>query len=441
MRPGGAVMIASRWVRGKFKRLQEIVRAFDGKFEDIMLFVKSFPHNLLAMRRASILLAPTAAALLAGNAWAVGDAPGGPRVNQINLPVGVTKISSEIYDLHTLMLLICLVIFVLVFGVMFYAVVKHRKSLGHKAETWHENTTVEIIWTVIPFIIVILMALPATKTIVAMKDTTNADLTVKATGYQWRWGYDYLKGEGEGIAFLSNLATPRSDAGDPEEGVAAHPTGDLYLLDVDHPLVVPVNKKVRIITTSADVIHAWYMPAFGVQQDAVPGFVRDAWFKAEKIGTYRGDCAKLCGKEHAFMPIVVDVVSADDYTKWVAGKNKELAAQKDDPTKTFTVAELTSRGEKIFNANCAVCHQVNGGGNAGIDAPALVGDAKVLGPEAVQIAVLLHGQNNGKMPAWNQLSDVEIASVVSYTRNAWTNAGKGADPIVQPADIAAARKP
>ena len=378
-------------------------------------------------------------ALVALPAWAVGDAPGGPKVNQLNLPVGVTRISSDIYDLHTLVLMICLVIFVVVFGVMFYAIIKHRKSVGHKAETWHENTTVEIIWTIVPFVIVIAMALPATRLIVDMKDTTNADLTVKATGYQWRWGYDYLNGEGEGIGFISNLTTPRAMSGFPSEGIKGHPEGDTYLLDVDNPLVVPVNKKVRVITTANDVIHAFAVPQFGIKQDAIPGFVRDTWFKAEKIGVYRGQCQELCGAEHAYMPINVKVVSAEDYTAWVVGKKKEMAALADDPTKTYTVAELTSRGEKIFNGNCAVCHQAGGTGNAAVGAPALVGDAKVLGPKDVQIGVLLHGQNNGKMPAWNSLSDVEIASVISYTRNGWTNAGKGTDPVVQPADVTADR--
>jgi cytochrome c oxidase subunit II len=373
-------------------------------------------------------------------AWAVGDAPGGPTVNQINLPVGVTKIASDIYDLHILILLICLVIFVLVFGVMFFAIFKHRKSLGHKAETWHENTTVEIIWTIVPFVIVIAMALPATRLIVEMKDTTNADLTVKATGYQWRWGYDYLNGEGEGIGFISTLTTPREMSGFPSEGVRGNAQGDTYLLEVDNPLVVPVNKKIRVIVTADDVIHAFAVPQFGIKQDAVPGFVRDTWFRAEKIGTYRGQCQELCGAEHAYMPISVQVVSAEDFTKWVDGKKKEMAAQADDPTKTYTATELEARGEKIFNGNCAVCHQAGGTGNPAVGAPALVGDAKVLGPKDVQIGVLLHGQDNGKMPAWNQLSDVEIASVITYTRNGWTNSGNGTDPIVQPADVTADRK-
>jgi cytochrome c oxidase subunit 2 len=408
----------------------EIVNAFMRKQPTVTAKARSAVAGVLAI----------VGSLFSACAWGLGDAPGGPRVNQLNLPVGVTKIASDIYDLHTLIMLICLVIFVLVFGVMFYAIIKHRKSLGHKAETWHENTTVEIIWTIVPFIIVIAMALPATRLIVDMKDTTNADLTIKATGYQWRWGYDYLNGEGEGIGFISTLATPREESGFPSEGIKANPKGDTYLLDVDNPLVVPVNKKVRVITTADDVIHAFAVPQFGIKQDAIPGFVRDTWFKAEKIGVYRGQCQELCGAEHAYMPIVVDVVSAEDYTKWVDGKKKEMAAQLDDPTKTYTVAELTTRGEKVFTTNCVVCHQAGGTGNASLGAPALVGDLKVLGPKDVQIAVLLHGQNNGKMPAWNQLSDVEIASVVTYTRNGWANSGKGADPVVQPADVTADRK-
>ncbi len=408
--------------------------------------VRAFPRALVrTVRQARAMRAAAWAFLfagwsIAGVARAVGDAPGGPGVNQLNLPRGVTRIASDIYDLHTLMMLICLVIFCLVFGVMFWAIFKHRKSLGHEAQTWHENTTVEIIWTIVPFLIVILMALPATKLIVEMKDTTNADVTIKATGFQWRWGYDYLSGEGEGIGFVSTLATPRAMAGFPSEGIRGKPEGDTYLLEVDNPLVVPVGKKVRVITTANDVIHAFAVPQFGIKQDAVPGFVRDTWFRAEKIGTYRGQCQELCGAEHAFMPIVVNVVSADDYTKWVDGRKKAMAASQDDPTKTWTVAELSARGEKVFTTNCAVCHAAGGTGNAALGAPALVGDAKVMGPKAEQIAVLLHGQNNNKMPAWPQLSDVEIASVISYTRNAWSNGGKGTDPVVQPADITVARK-
>ena len=234
--------------------------------------------------------------------------------SRFNLAPPKTPIAEEVYSLHNLMLIICTAIFVAVFSVMFYSIWKHRKSKGAVAANWHENTTVEIIWTVIPFIIVIVMALPATKTVIAMKDTSNSDLTIKVTGYQWKWGYDYLRGEGEGIAFLSQLATPAAQI----EG--REPKSNTYLLEVDNPLVVPVNKKVRIITTASDVIHAWWVPAFAVKQDAIPGFARDTWFRAEQIGTFRGQCAELCGKDHAFMPIVVQVVSAEDYAKWVSAQ-------------------------------------------------------------------------------------------------------------------------
>nr|WP_314863755.1 cytochrome c oxidase subunit II [uncultured Undibacterium sp.] len=377
------------------------------------------------------------ASLLAAGmpAWAVKDSPGGPAVKQLNLQTPVTQIAEQIYSIHNLMLYICLAIFVAVFGVMFYSILKHRKSLGHKPATFHESTTVEILWTIVPFFIVIGMALPATKTVVAMKDTANADITIKATGMQWKWGYDYLKGEGEGISFLSTLATPRSQVGAP--GLApTEARGVNYLLEVDNEVVVPVNKKVRIITTANDVIHGWTVPAFGVKQDAIPGFVRDTWFKAEKIGTYRGQCVELCGKEHAFMPIVVKVVSDADYTAWVDGKKKEMAAKADDPSKVWTVDEFKQRGESVYAANCVACHQANGKGVPGAFA-ALDGSAMVNGPKAAQINILLNGKAG--MPAWKAtLSDTEIAAVITYTRNSWSN--KAAENIVQPAEVLAARK-
>ena len=384
----------------------------------------------LAQRIQSLVLG---ASLLAAGlpAWAVTDSVGGPAVRQLNFQTPVTSIATQIYSLHTLMLVICLVIFVAVFGVMFYSILKHRKSLGHKSATFHESTTVEIAWTIIPFLIVIGMALPATKTVVAMKDTSNADLTIKATGMQWKWGYDYLKGEGEGISFLSNLSTPREQVTD-----GSKVKNNEYLMEVDNEVVVPVNKKVRIVTTANDVIHAWAIPAFGVKQDAIPGFVRDTWFKAEQVGKFRGQCSELCGKEHAFMPIVVNVVSAEDYTKWVDGKKKEMASKADDPSKVWTVDELKQRGEKVYAANCVACHQANGKGVPGAF-PALDGDAVVIGPRPAQIGILLNGKN--AMPAWKGvLSDTEIAAVITYTRNSWSN--HAAENIVQPAEILAARK-
>lgn len=365
--------------------------------------------------------------LFAGAALAVGDSPGGPRVNEINFQPPVTKIAAELYSLHMSMLVLCTVIFVGVFGVMFYSVFMHRKSKGHKAANFHESTTVEIIWTVVPFIIVVLMALPATKTVVAMKDTSNADLTVKVTGYQWKWGYDYVKGPGEGISFLSTLSTPRAEVDGRE------PISDTYLQEVDNPLVVPVNKKIRIITTANDVVHSWYVPAFGVKQDAIPGFVRDTWFKADKVGTFRGFCTELCGKEHAFMPVVVTVLSDDDYAKWVDAEKKKMAAGADDPNRTYTLAELTERGAKVYAANCAVCHQPTGKGAGQF--PALDGSKIVNGPIAQHVSIVLKGKN--AMPSWAPtLNDVEIASVITFERNSW---GNHTGDILQPKQVADAR--
>jgi cytochrome c oxidase subunit 2 len=362
----------------------------------------------------------------------VKDLPGGPAVNQIDLHPPMTRIALEQQWLHNFMLIVCTVIFIAVFGVMFYSVWKHRKSRGARAAHFHESTTVEILWTIVPFFIVIAMALPATKTVVAMKDTTNADLTVKATGYQWKWGYDYLKGEGEGINFLSTLdASHRamSDSGKP-------PQIDNYLLKVDNPLVVPVGKKVRIITTANDVIHAWMVPSLGVKQDAIPGFVRDTWFRAEQTGDFYGQCAELCGKEHAYMPIHVKVVSQADYTAWVDGEKKKLAAKADDPNKEWVLADLVARGERVYTANCAACHKADGTGAGPIKA--LTGSAIVLDTDAnKEIQILLNGAANGAMPAWKQLSDTEIAAVITYTKNSWANQ---TGQIVQPKAVAASRK-
>ena len=370
-------------------------------------------------------------AWVATAAYAVNDLPGGPAVNQLNLPLAATKIAEEQNWLHSMMMILCTVIFVAVFSVMFYSIWKHRKSVGHKPANFHESVTVEIIWTIVPFIIVILMVLPATKVLVAQKDTTNADLTVKVTGYQWKWGYDYIKGEGEGIGFISTLDNTHramSNAGKPE--------GDDYLLKVDNPLVVPVGKKVRIITTANDMIHAFAVPAFGIKQDAIPGFVRDTWFRAERTGDFHGQCQELCGKEHAYMPIHVKVVSAEDYSKWVEVEKKKLAAKADDPSKVWTLEDSLKRGEKVYAANCVACHQPTGKG-AGPIKP-LDGAAVVLDADKVkQITVLLNGQNNLTMPSWKQLSDTEIAAVITYTKNNWSNK---TGQIVQPADVLAARK-
>ena len=383
------------------------------------------------MKSLSNMLAGLAGVLAAGAAQAaVNDLPGGPAVRQLNLHAAATRIAVEQAWLHWFMLIACTVIFIVVFSVMFYSIWKHRKSVGAKPANFHESVTVEVIWTLIPFIIVILMALPATKVLVAAKDTSNADVTIKATGYQWKWGYDYLNGEGAGVSFLSTLDTTHrelSNAG------AKGDVPDNYLLKVDNPVVVPVNKKVRIITTANDVIHAWGIPAFGVKQDAIPGFVRDTWFRSEKVGDFYGQCYELCGKEHAYMPIHVKVVSAQEYTAWVSDQQKKMAAKMDDPAKVWTLTDIVARGEQVYSKNCAVCHLPTGAGagaNKPLNGSPIVQDAD----KSKQIQVVLNGRN--AMPSWKQLSDTEIAAVISYTKNAWSNK---TGQVVQPTEVAAQR--
>jgi cytochrome c oxidase subunit 2 len=384
-------------------------------------------------------IAGAALASWAGLAAAVSDMPGGPRVNQLNLAEPASSIARGQHFIHDVLLWVCLVIFVAVFAVMFYSVWAHRKSRGARPADFHESTAVEIAWTIVPFIIVVALGAVATGEVVAQKDTSNSDLTVKAVGYQWKWGYEYVKGEGEGIAFLSTLTTPRDQIEDKRypDAKARREANPTYLNEVDNPLVVPVGKKVRVVLTANDVIHAWYVPRLGVKQDAIPGFVRDTWFKADQVGTYRGNCAELCGKDHAFMPIVVEVKSEQDYAKWVEGKKKEMAAQADDPNKEWQLAELQARGEKVYAANCVACHQASGKGVPGAF-PALEGSKLVLGPQEPQIDILLKGKTGTAMASFKQLSDVELAAVLTYTRNAFGN--KAEDGIVQPKEVLAARK-
>jgi len=349
----------------------------------------------------------------------------------MNLQEPNSVLARSVYDLHTVITLICFVIFLGVFGVMFYSVYAHRKSKGHKAAQFHENVRVEIAWTLIPFVILVLMMFPATKTVLEMKDTTAPDLTIKVTGFQWKWNYDYLQ---DGFSFYSTLTTPLAQIDGRE------PKGEHYLLEVDNPMVVPIGKKVRVLITADDVIHSWWVPAFGVKQDAIPGFVRDSWFIAEREGTFRGQCAELCGKEHGFMPVVVEVMSEPKYAAWLADQKKKVAAQADDPSKIWDLAAMKARGEKVFNSTCAVCHQVTGKGVPGAF-PALDGSPKVLGPKADQIHILLNGVvRDGKPTAMvsfaKQLSDTDIAAVITYTRNAWSNK---TGEVIQPAEIKAAR--
>lgn len=351
---------------------------------------------------------------------------------EYNLQPPVTPIGEQIFDLHVYIMWICVVIFVGVFAVMFYSIFAHRKSQGHQAAQFHENTMVEVVWTVIPFLILVFMALPATRTILAMKDTTVPDMTIKVTGYQWKWSYDYID---QGFGFVSNLKTPYTQIYNQE------PKGEHYLLEVDQPMVVPVGKRIRVLITAGDVIHSWWVPAFGVKQDAIPGFVRDAWFRADKPGIYRGQCAELCGKEHGFMPVVVEVLPTDQYAVWADAQKKKATAAADDPARIWDVKELTARGEAVYTANCAACHQANGKGVPPAFPP-LDGSKIATGPVAAHLDVVLNGVvRNGQataMVAWkNTLSPTEIAAIVTYERNAW---GNHVGDVVQPSQVAAAGK-
>ncbi|MFZ5555162.1 MAG: cytochrome c oxidase subunit II [Pseudomonadota bacterium] len=345
--------------------------------------------------------------------------------SKFNLQPPQSPIAQQIFDLHTLIMIIITVIFVGVFAFMFYAVFKHRKAAGHQAANFHENTTVEVIWTVIPFFILIGMAYPATKTVIEMKDTAAPDLTIKVTGYQWKWQYDYLE---DGISLLSTLATPK----DQIEGKA--PKGENYLLEVDNPVVVPVGKKVRVLVTAGDVLHAWYVPAFGVKQDAIPGFIRDTWFRATSTGIFRGQCAELCGKEHGFMPIVVKVVEQAEYEQWVK-QQKQRTATAPAAGAERTKEQLLAQGAKVFTQNCVACHQADGKG-VPETFPPLAGSKVVAGPVEDQLRLVLQGRPGTAMASFGRLSDEELAAVLTYTRNAWDN--RGGD-TVQPADVKALR--
>ena len=386
------------------------------------VFGESMDRIKAAWRIGRLLPALLITAMAPGAAWAD---------REWNFPPPVTPIAHEIFELHAIIFWICVVIFFVVFGAMGYSIYAHRKSKGHVAEQFHENTTVEIIWTVIPFLILVLMAWPATKTVLAMKDASAADLTVKITGSQWKWNYDYLN---DGFGYYSELATPFAQIENRE------PKNEHYLLEVDRPLVVPVNKKIRLLITSSDVIHAWYLPSAGVQQDAIPGFVRDDWMKFDKTGTYRGQCAKICGKEHGYMPIVVEVKSDEDYAAWLGDQKKKLASTADDVNKTMDIKDLTARGEKVYTANCAACHQPTGKGLPPAFPP-LDGSKVATGPKLVHISTVLNGvSHDGKptaMVAWKgTLSDVDIASVITYERNSW---GNHTGEAIQPAEVASAK--
>jgi cytochrome c oxidase subunit II len=362
----------------------------------------------------------------------------------------VTPVSRDIYDLHFGILWVCVVIFVIVFGAMFWSIFKHRRSAGAKAAQFHENTTVEVIWTIVPFIILIGMAYPATRTVLEMKDASNADMSIKVTGYQWKWEYDYQQ---DGVKFLSNLATPR-DQIEEYHGKKGAPKNENYLLEVDNPMVVPVGKKVRLLITSNDVIHGWYVPQVGINQYGIPGFIKEAWFTIEKAGTYRGQCSQICGKEHAFMPIVVVAKSPDEYAAWVketqakmpppapaaeapaadAAAPAQVAAA--DPNKKWTMDELKAAGEKLYAANCAACHQPTGKGMPPAF-PALDGSKIATGPKAGHMALVLKGKPGTAMAPFARLADADLAAIITFERNSW---GNKTGEAIQPAEIAAARK-
>ena len=363
----------------------------------------------------------------------------------VNIPLPASPIAEQIYGLHMYILWVCVTIFVVVFGFMFYSIFKFRKSKGAKADVnFHESTLIEIIWTIIPFIILIAMAVPATKTILDMKDTSSPDMTVKVTGFQWGWRYDY---SAEDFGFYSNLSTPWSQIGQPGTGPTEKQGVD-YLLEVDNPMVVPVGKRVRLLVTSNDVIHGWYVPQLGINQYGIPGFIKDVWFKADMVGTFKGQCSQICGKLHGYMPIAVVVKSEADYAKWVAESKAKwgtkvltagvavVAPLAEDDSKVFTLAEARQKGESVYAANCVACHQPNGKGMPPAF-PSLVGSKIVLGPSDQQINILLNGKPGTAMQSFARLSNSEIAAVISFTKNSF---GNSVGKVTQPAEIKAARK-
>jgi cytochrome c oxidase subunit II len=348
----------------------------------------------------------------------------------LNMTRGVTPISREVYDLHMLILWVVTVIAILVFGVMFWSIFQHRKSKGAVPAKFHHNTTAEIAWTIIPILILVVMAVPATKTLVKMEETGDADITVKITGYQWKWKYDYMN---ENLTFFSVLDQASNEARQLGSGIDPN-TVDHYLRNVDQPIVLPVNKKIRLLTTANDVIHAWWVPELGWKRDAIPGFINDNWAIIEEPGTYRGQCAELCGKDHAFMPIVLKAVPEAEYHAWIEEMKLAQAEAAASSDKEFTRDELMAKGEQTYNSVCAACHQATGQGIQGMF-PALDGSAIVNGSVGDHINMVLKGKN--LMPAFaEQLNDADMASVITFERNSWGN--KTGD-IVQPKDIKAAR--
>lgn len=334
---------------------------------------------------------------------------------ELNLRQGVTEISNKVYDLHMMIFWICCVIGLLVFGVMFYSMFKHRKSRGHQAAQFHESTTVELVWTTVPFLILVGMAIPAAKTLIAMEDHSAADMTVKITGYQWKWQYEYMDGPAKGVNFFSNLSTPRDEIENRKE------KGENYLLEVDNPLVLPVGKKVRFLITANDVIHAWWVPDLAVKKDAIPGFINEIWTKIDEPGVYRGQCAELCGKDHGFMPIELVALEEHKYLDWVAEQKAAGQAAAAEADKEWTREDLVAKGKEVYTKNCASCHQPTGAGLPGVF-PAITGSPIATGKVEDHINIVMNGKAGTAMQAFGaQLSDVDLAAVITYQRNALGN--------------------
>jgi len=367
-------------------------------------------------------LMPVQSVLAAADSW------------QMNMREGVTPMSHDMYDLHMVAMAICGVIGIIVFGIMIYSLIHHRKSKGYVAATFHVNTRLELIWTIIPFLILIGLAIPATKVLIRQEDNTDSDVTIKVVGYQWKWQYQYMD---QGISFFSNLSTPYSQIQNQQ------PKGQWYLLEVDKPLVLPINKKIRFIVTSNDVIHSWWVPELGVKRDAIPGFMHESWARIEKPGVYRGQCAELCGINHGFMPIVVEAVSEEDFDKWVSQQTKvedkyAMTEGKAAAQKTMTRQELMTIGKDKYDLICSACHQANGKGIPPLY-PALKNSSVAVGnPISRHIELILNGVPGSAMqPYKSQLSDEDIAAITTYERNAW---GNNTDDEIQPADVANVRE-
>jgi cytochrome c oxidase subunit 2 len=349
----------------------------------------------------------------------------------LNMTRGVTGVSNEVFELHMLIFWICVAIGVVVFGVMFYSMYAHTKKKNPVASTFHESTKVEIAWTIIPFLILIAMAIPASKTLVKIYDDEAGDINIQVTGYQWKWQYRYLEDD---VSFFANLST------DLDEIYNLVPKGENYLQEVDEMVVIPVGKKIRFLITANDVIHSWWMPAFAIKQDAIPGFVNTAWTIVDEPGTYRGKCTELCGKNHGFMPIVVKAVEQEEYDQWINDKKQAAMKLAEQTTKNWTTEELIAKGQDVYAVNCVACHQTNGEGITGIF-PALAGSDIVLNNKPRNIEILMEGVQGAAMNSFDYLSEVELASVITYTRQSWGNDVKGDGTVVLPQDIVTYKEP